>query len=615
MPYLGRSANFGVRTVFHYLASNGDTSVSGADADGKTLTFADGNYIDVYLNGVRLKSGEDYNTNTANTVAGMSSLNANDEVNVIVYDAFSIADVLPLDGGNLTGNLTLKSDSAVLSFGADSDINITHVADTGLTTNGDFTVGDDLILNSDSSVIKFGTDSEITLTHSADAGLLLKHAASGDDKFPTLTLQTGDTDIAADDVLGQINFQAPDEGTGTDAILVASTIKAFSEGDFSSSSNATTLELSTGSSAASGSDGGRLRLTSAGVLELKTQNTADGSKPVFHIQAGDDTIQSGDSIGVISFSAPNDTRGSDANLIAAQIEAAADANFSSTSNATALIFKTGKTAAAGERMRIDSDGKIGIGINDVAMDVGGIHLGDDRGVGFGDGNATRADFQLVYQSANTRLGLICGTGANTEDVIFTTSGKQHIGTTNSTARLTLGFSHSTGEEGIRITPDATTATMIRFDNSGGTAVGSITSAGGSTAFNTSSDYRLKENVSYSWDATSRLKQLKPARFNWIADDTNTLLDGFIAHEVSGIVPESITGDKDATQDIGTVKNSKGEVIQENVPKSVVEEQNGETWTKTGTENVYQSIDQSKLVPLLVKTIQELEARVAALESA
>ena len=81
------------------------------------------------------------------------------------------------------------------------------------------------------------------------------------------------------------------------------------------------------------------------------------------------------------------------------------------------------------------------------------------------------------------------------------------------------------------------------------------------------------------------------------------------------MPESITGDKDATQDIGTVKNSKGEVIQENVPKSVVEEQNGETWTKTGTGNVYQSIDQSKLVPLLVKTIQELEARITVLESA
>ena len=82
--------------------------------------------------------------------------------------------------------------------------------------------------------------------------LFIKDLSATDGSSPTLTLQTGDTDIAQDDVLGSINFQAPDEGTGTDAILVASTIRTFSEGDFSSSNNATTLELSTGRSAAAG---------------------------------------------------------------------------------------------------------------------------------------------------------------------------------------------------------------------------------------------------------------------------------------------------------------------------------------------------------------------------
>ena len=125
------------------------------------------------------------------------------------------------------------------------------------------------------------------------------------------------------------------------------------------------------------------------------------------------------------------------------------------------------------------------------------------------------------------------------------------------------------------------ATMISFTNSDNAEVGSIKSTGSATAFNTSSDYRLKENVDYTWDATTRLKQLKPARFNWISDDTNTLLDGFLAHEVSNIVPEAISGPKDAVDDDGNPK--------------------------------YQGIDQSKLVPLLVKTIQELEARITTLE--
>lgn len=163
-------------------------------------------------------------------------------------------------------------------------------------------------------------------------------------------------------------------------------------------------------------------------------------------------------------------------------------------------------------------------------------------------------------------------------------------------------------------------TAIRFKING-TTKGSIAYSGSGTSFNTSSDYRLKENVSYTWDATSRIKQLKPARFNWINDDTNTFVDGFLAHEVSSIVPEAITGEKDDTQDVGTLKDKDGNVKAENVPESVKE--NAEhTWTKTGKENVYQEIDQDKLVPLLVKSLQEalteidtLKTKVAALESA
>ena len=122
--------------------------------------------------------------------------------------------------------------------------------------------------------------------------------------------------------------------------------------------------------------------------------------------------------------------------------------------------------------------------------------------------------------------------------------------------------------------------MMIFMNSNG-SIGNITTSGSATAYNTSSDYRLKENVVTDWDATTRLKQLKPSRFNFKADK-DTTVDGFLAHEVSSIVPESITGAKDAVDKDGNPE--------------------------------YQSIDQSKLVPLLVKTVQELEARISTLES-
>ena len=113
-------------------------------------------------------------------------------------------------------------------------------------------------------------------------------------------------------------------------------------------------------------------------------------------------------------------------------------------------------------------------------------------------------------------------------------------------------------------------------------VGSIDVTTTSTSYNTSSDHRLKENVVELTGATDRLKQLNPSRFNFIAD-ADTTVDGFLAHEVQAVVPEAITGTKDAVDDDGNP--------------------------------VYQGIDQSKLVPLLVATIQELEARITALENA
>ena len=158
-----------------------------------------------------------------------------------------------------------------------------------------------------------------------------------------------------------------------------------------------------------------------------------------------------------------------------------------------------------------------------------------------------------------------------------------------------------GNEPLRLNRRTSNGTITKFDKDGST-VGTISVTGSATAYNTSSDYRLKENVDYTWDATTRLKQLKPARFNFIADADRTV-DGFLAHEVSSIVPEAITGTKDAmTTEILYVE---GDELPEGVSIGDVKE---------ASVPDYQGIDQSKLVPLLVKTIQELEARITALEA-
>ena len=128
--------------------------------------------------------------------------------------------------------------------------------------------------------------------------------------------------------------------------------------------------------------------------------------------------------------------------------------------------------------------------------------------------------------------------------------------------------------------------------SGGSTIGQIKRNGTAdeVQYVTTSDYRLKENVNYDFDATTTLKKLKPCEFNWISDEKNTTITGFLAHEVQEVYPHAASGEKDAME---TYTDSDG---------------------KEQTRIEPQGIEKSDLVPLLVKTIQELEARITALES-
>ena len=111
---MGRSnTGFGIRDRFQFTAAGSETSVSGSDDNGRTLKFSDGKYVDVYLNGVYLDSANDYNTTTANTIGGITALAANDYLEVVSYDIFSVADVVPATGGTFSGNVTASSDFAV----------------------------------------------------------------------------------------------------------------------------------------------------------------------------------------------------------------------------------------------------------------------------------------------------------------------------------------------------------------------------------------------------------------------------------------------------------------------------------------------------------------------
>ena len=135
MAYIGKSpTSNGVRSRYYFTASGSETSLSGADDNSRTLTFSDGNYVDVSLNGVALVAGTDYNTSTANTISGLSALAASDVVEVIVYDVFSVADtVSAADGGVFSGAVVFNAGISNLIRIQTFTSNGTYTPSTGAT--------------------------------------------------------------------------------------------------------------------------------------------------------------------------------------------------------------------------------------------------------------------------------------------------------------------------------------------------------------------------------------------------------------------------------------------------------------------------------------------------
>ena len=279
-------------------------------------------------------------------------------------------------------------------------------------------------------------------------------------------------------------------------------------------------------------------------------------------------------------------------------------------------------AATTERMRITGAGNVGIGTASPAVAGAGKSTLDVNGPVLARGgvsvNQTSAGGLDV--SGNDLRIRSWGATAGTGSMSFRTGGG---GGSVDTERMRINsvgdvFMHGTSINGtendagysagglsFRVSRDTTAnANQIVFYNPNG-AVGAIKTNGSATAYNTSSDYRLKENVVPMSDALQRIGNLKPSRFNFIANDS-VVVDGFLAHEVQEHVPEAISGEKDA------MKDEEYEVT----PAVLDDDGNEITPAVMDTRSVpeYQGIDQSKLVPLLVGAIQELTARIAALEN-
>jgi len=253
-------------------------------------------------------------------------------------------------------------------------------------------------------------------------------------------------------------------------------------------------------------------------------------------------------------------------------------------------------SAPADSLNVDASGNVGIG---TSSPDGLLHLKSTSPfIKLEDTDAGGSYHQLGNSSSDGTLVIYADAGNNkssTANLRFNVSGTERMRITsegiiragNLNQKLGSGASFvslsGNGYATLRVRRGADTGNAVLFygSNSSASHVGSIDTSSSSTSYNTSSDYRLKENVVDMTGAIDRVKALQPKRFNYIAD-ADTTIDGFLAHEVSSTVPEAISG-------------THNEVDEDGNP-------------------VYQGIDQSKLVPLLTGALQEAIAKIEALET-
>ena len=479
----------------------------------------------------------------------------------------------------------------------------------------------------------------ISVTDNSDV-LTLKSTDADENSGPRLALTRDSGSPADNDYIGLISFNADDDGGNV-------TRFGYMVGQIADASNTSEDGILQIHSIVGGTERNRINITSTETVfnedsvDLDFRIESNGNANTFFIDGGNDSAIFGHGVKRENFY--NSTYGAQL-----QIE-----NFATVGNYIGIATTTNSNDANGGYIVMGTTrGTVG---NSTTIAQNGDFFGSLSFQG-ADGNQLVEGASIAAQvdgvpGANDMPGSLQfrttadGASTVTEHMRISNTGMVSLGTTAQngggwTERLQVAGNSTrsncaffTGYGGSAVTGFKTgghsgAVNFAIFYNNNDTAVGSIqisnATSGTSVSYNTSSDHRLKENVTYDWDGLTKLKQLKPAQFNF-KTDPDTTIDGFLAHEAQTVVPEAVTGTHNETEDVSNaVLNALGNVIDEGVTEDEWKAgKEGEepkyaadtTWKAEHTKDVYQGIDQSKLVPLMVKAIQELEAKVKALEEA
>jgi hypothetical protein len=505
MPYIGNSPGTGTRNRFIYTATASQTTFSGADDNGKTLKYADSDYVDVYLNGICLVPVTDYTSTSKTSIVLTQAASLNDTLEVVAYDIATISDtVSKADGGTFEDDVTFLGKGVFSALSP--NIRLDETDQTDLNTRFRGQGGTLRIETTNDAGTLVGT--RLAIDHSTgDVGI-----GTANPQYGRLHIADDNSDIAMDaNASGQIHIDG--NGYGFGVALNASGAQLYTNSasrDLIFGTNETERMRITDGKVGIGTDSptGKLHVQDSSLPKI--QANYNGSKHLEHGVGGSGCGFSMTTGHFMTFNhQPYANAGSDTNLT--------------------------------ERMRLDANGRFHIG-------------------------------STVHSGSSVRLS-VKATGAGSEYGV-----------------------------GIDLAGLNTGTRWMEFRNVTQN-FGSIDWSGSALRYNSSSDYRLKTNITDLSDGITKVKQLQPREFNWIHSPDQTV-DGFIAHEAATVVPEAVSGTYNEVE-VWT----DGEELPDGVSVGDNKlDDDGNTIPK------YQGIDQSKLVPVLTAALQEAITKIETLET-
>jgi len=502
---------------------------------------------------------------------------------------------LPLAGGTMTGTITM--DSANIDIKSSLGVVGTILSSSNsLTLNARYT-GDMIFQSGGAEKMRIANGGNVGIGTTSPGAKLQITAANASSPTANIFLDIDGNNQPG--MGGQIIFGTSASGTLTNYNARIQGVRSSLD-DGSSDIHFQTTHVATATAPTT-----KMTILSGGNVGIGT-DSPNSKLTVFNAEA-DTSINVNTGTGGsypkktgISFGATSTSLGGDAEFTGgAGIQAI---NTAASGNPTDLTFWTNSTGTPAERMRITSTGNVGIGVTGPGekLEVGGniqafgatfqgttgsvIALkssgailranikGNNNGLELGVIGTNSINFEWdgvtkIQMKSTGRLGI--GTGTAGPDSLLEIEGATNSSTSN-LLRLSRASQGSAPEK------------VAGFYSGTSGEKGYITVNNFGTAYNTSSDYRLKENIKPIEDSVERLMSLKPCSFNFISEEEDKIvMDGFIAHEAKDVVPEAVTGIKDAVDEKGNP--------------------------------MYQGIDQSKIVPLLTAALQQALQRIEILE--